>query len=215
MAMVELSDLYGMVKQMANRLNVTIEDIDAMSKATTDAFASKSRPSFGTSKDWLNWIFANTSSYSTKERSTQFKVLDDTYIVFTETAFAPCVSTGGLRVDYTHIFELLEGEAYFYGDKTPILKGNVYHQDSRTISCQAGSIVRITSTRKGEAYFYGDKTPILKGNVYHQDSRTISCQAGSIVRITSTRKGGKPEMSKGAEQEFIKIRDKIKQSFGV
>jgi hypothetical protein len=175
MAMVELSDLYGMVKQMANRLNVTIEDIDAMSKATTDAFASKSRPSFGTSKDWLNWIFANTSSYSTKERSTQFKVLDDTYIVFTETAFAPCVSTGGLRVDYTHIFELLEGEAYFYGDKTPI----------------------------------------LKGNVYHQDSRTISCQAGSIVRITSTRKGGKPEMSKGAEQEFIKIRDKIKQSFGV
>lgn len=175
MAMVELSDLYGMVKQMANRLNVTIEDIDAMSKATTGAFASKSRPSFGTSKDWLNWIFANTSSYSTKERSTQFKVLDDTYIVFTETAFAPCVSTGGLRVDYTHIFELLEGEAYFYGDKTPI----------------------------------------LKGNVYHQDSRTISCQAGSIVRITSTRKGGKPEMSKGAEQEFIKIRDKIKQSFGV
>lgn len=175
MAMVELSDLYGMVKQMANRLNVTIEDIDAMSKATTDAFASKSRPSFGTSKDWLNWIFANTSSYSTKERSTQFKVLDDTYIVFTETAFAPCVSTGGLRVDHTHIFELLEGEAYFYGDKTPI----------------------------------------LKGNVYHQDSRTISCQAGSIVRITSTRKGGKPEMSKGAEQEFIKIRDKIKQSFGV
>lgn len=175
MAMVELSDLYGMVKQMGNRLNVTIEDIDAMSKATTDAFASKSRPSFGTSKDWLNWIFANTSSYSTKERSTQFKVLDDTYIVFTETAFAPCVSTGGLRVDYTHIFELLEGEAYFYGDKTPI----------------------------------------LKGNVYHQDSRTISCQAGSIVRITSTRKGGKPEMSKGAEQEFIKIRDKIKQSFGV
>ena len=175
MAMVELSDLYGMVKQMGNRLNVTIEDIDAMSKATTDAFASKSRPSFGTSKDWLNWIFANTSSYSTKERSTQFKGLDDTYIVFTETAFAPCVSTGGLRVDYTHIFELLEGEAYFYGDKTPI----------------------------------------LKGNVYHQDSRTISCQAGSIVRITSTRKGGKPEMSKGAEQEFIKIRDKIKQSFGV
>ena len=176
MAMVELSDLYGMVKQMANRLNVTIEDIDAMSKATTDAFASKSRPSFGNSKDWLAWIFANTSSYTAKvDQSIQFKVLDDIYIVFTETAHVPCVSTGGLRPDYTHIFELLIGEAKFFAGRPPI----------------------------------------QKGQVYHHTSQTVECQCGSIVRITSTRKGGKPEMSKAAEQEFIKVRDKIKTRFGV
>lgn len=175
MAMVELSDLYGMVKQMANRLNVTIEDIDAMSKATTDAFTSKSRPSFGNSKDWLDWIFANTSTYSVKDRSIQFKVLDDTYVVFTETAHIPCVSTGGLRPDYTHIFELLVGEAKFFSGRPPI----------------------------------------QKGQVYHHTNQTVECQGGSIVRITSTRKGGKPEMSKAAEQDFIKVCDKIKTRFGV
>jgi NTP pyrophosphatase (non-canonical NTP hydrolase) len=175
MAMVELSDLYGMVKQMANRLNVTIEDIDAMSKATTDAFTSKSRPSFGNSKDWLDWIFANTSSYAAKDRSIQFKVLDDIYIIFTETAHIPCVSTGGLRPDYTHIFELLVGEAHFFAGRPPI----------------------------------------QKGQVYHHTNQTVECQGGSIVRITSTRKAGRPEMSKAAEQEFIKVRDKIKTRFGV
>lgn len=111
----------------------------------------------------------------TLQKIDQFKVLDDIYIIFTETAHIPCVSTGGLRPDYTHIFELLVGEAHFFAGRPPI----------------------------------------QKGQVYHHTNQTVECQGGSIVRITSTRKAGRPEMSKAAEQEFIKVRDKIKTCFGV
>ncbi len=144
MALVELSDLYGMVKLMANQLDATIEDIAIMSNTTTNAFSDNTRQSFGSAEDWLRWIVTTASDYTTHRAWTSFSVLGDFYIVYTADSYAPAVNTGALPANRTYIIEPLIGSITSGGNI--IEPGQLRHHRNQIVSCPKGTIIRISST---------------------------------------------------------------------
>ncbi|CAL1777970.1 hypothetical protein CPT_Morttis_120 [Acinetobacter phage Morttis] len=147
MAQVELSDLFGAVKSQAQRLGVTIDDLDVMATTTANAFKSNGRPSFGTPSSLHKYLLDNATSVDEFDGGLKIWLDYNTYyMLFTRDKVSLPMQSESTLKDFTTVGEVVFGVVYVPHGKPYISAGNVFHRNDNTHYCAEtkGTLVKFT-----------------------------------------------------------------------